>query len=94
MPFAILHLLPSQANAIAKRLVLAAGFEVFEGAFAATLHAEPRWYDRASGQLEYDARKIEPTSDLITQLLINQICGAGGEEHQRGTARARRKRHS
>ena len=65
----------AEINAIAKKTVEGAGFEVFDPS-AATLHANPKWFDAVKGQLEYDERKIEPVSDLTTQMLINHICGA------------------
>jgi hypothetical protein len=69
----------AQVNAIAKHMVEAAGFEVFDPS-AATLHADPRWYDWLNGPREYDDRKIEPVSDLTAQLLINQLCSGGRDD--------------
>ena len=47
------------------------GFEVFDPS-AATLHARARWFDADGG---YGAeRRAEPLSDLLAQMLINQLC--------------------
>ena len=58
-----------QVNDVARRLVRAAGFEVFDP-LAATLHADRRWFDKE------DERQAEALADLITQMLINQLCNA------------------
>ena len=55
------------ANALASSMVVAAGFEVFDPS-AATLHASPNWFD------EGHARRAEPLADLLTQMLVNQLC--------------------
>ena len=62
-------------NVLARQMVEAAGFEVFDP-FAATLHADPGWFDRTSsgGALPYATEAAEALSDLITQLLIHQLC--------------------
>ena len=59
------------ANELARGLVVAAGFEVFDP-FATTLHAMPAWFDRGSSLAMDDAEAI---SDMTTQLLLNHICG-------------------
>ena len=53
-------------NAVARELVEAAGFEVFDP-FAATLHASPTWFDK-------DERQAEPLADLLAQMLANTLC--------------------
>ena len=60
-------------NAMARRLVEAAGFEVFDP-FAVTLHAPPTWFDRERTPLEYSTQDAEAVSDVHTQLLVNQLC--------------------
>ena len=55
------------ANAIARRIALAEGVEVFDP-FGLTLHASPSWFDK-------DDERAEPLSDLLAQALVNQICG-------------------
>ena len=63
--------------------VEAAGFEVFAGALGATLHAPPQWFDTSSGikgrlrqvQGAVDPSASEALSDLVTQLLVTQLCG-------------------
>ena len=57
------------ANAIAREVVEGHGFEVFDPSVA-LIHASPQWYD-LNGK---DALHSDPISDLITQMLINQIC--------------------
>lgn len=58
-------------NEVAREVVEAAGFEVFDP-FPAGLHAEaPRWYD--------DSQHSDTLSDLVTQMLISQICAKRDE---------------
>ena len=58
-------------NHIASELVKGAGFEVFDP-LPATLHASPAWLD---GSTASETLGLHDTiSDLITQMLINQIC--------------------
>ena len=57
------------ANAAAREVVEAHGFEVFDPT-QALVHAEPQWYD-LNGR---DALHSDALSDLITQTLINQLC--------------------
>ena len=53
-------------NEVARDVVESAGFEVFDP-FPAGLHAEsPNWYD--------DSQHSDTLSDLVTQMLISQIC--------------------
>ena len=68
-------------NAVARRAVESAGFEVFDP-FAATLHARGEWFDvlRAgrgpSNQgVKYQLHSAEALSDMVTQMLLNQLCG-------------------
>ena len=56
-------------NAIAREVVEAHGFEVFDPT-AALMHASPSWYDLAGK----DALHSDVLSDTVTQMLINQIC--------------------
>jgi hypothetical protein len=60
-------------NKVARAIVLRAGFEVFDP-FALTLHARPQWFDREHGAREYATYEAEALSDMLTQLLINQLC--------------------
>ena len=59
-------------NAVARDLVAAAGFEVFD-AFGVTLNAHPQWFDdmRIIRKKVFEA---EALSDLTTQLWLNQLC--------------------
>ena len=59
------------ANAVAREVVEGAGFEVFD-AFSAALHAMPQWYDEGGR----DNQHSDVLSDLVTQMLLNQICAA------------------
>ena len=70
------------ANEVAKRIVEQAGFEVFDP-FAATLHASPSWFDalpatavraRRSKGLAFEIHSAEAVSDMMTQMLLNQLC--------------------
>ena len=70
---------------LAKEMVEARGFETFDAAFAATLHADPAWYNQLvnddlgkapSPYNERDIQHIDATSDMVTQLLINYICSS------------------
>ena len=56
-------------NALAREVVERAGFEVFDPT-PALLHAQPNWYD-LNGK---DALHSDTLSDLVTQMLINQLC--------------------
>jgi hypothetical protein len=80
-------------NSVARRVVEEAGFEVFEP-WAATLHASASWFDalptgrgrkRARDEqgagLEYEIHSAEAVSDMITQMLINQLCGSHVNHH-------------
>ena len=75
-------------NSVARRAVEEAGFEVFDP-WAATLHASASWFDAlptARGRkrnsrgevegrgLEYEVHSAEAVSDMVTQMLINQLC--------------------
>lgn len=72
-------------NTVARRLVEAAGFEVFDP-WAATLHAAPNWFDplptargsrrQTSHGLEYEIHSAEALSDMTTQMLLNQLCAS------------------
>ena len=83
-------------NALARRLVEASGFEVFDP-FAATLHADAHWFDAlpsarsgakrrrkrdsdekgsALSGIEYEIHNAEAVSDMVTQMLLNQLCRA------------------
>ena len=57
------------ANQVARQIVEASGFEVFD-TFPALVHAAPRWYDEHG----HDALHADQLSDLVTQMLINQLC--------------------
>lgn len=69
----------AEINQLARRMVEEAGFEAFDPS-AVTLHADPKWFDALKTELQHDERKIEPVSDLTSQLLINHICSAGAQE--------------
>ena len=56
------------ANEVARRIVEEAGFEVFD-AFPVTFHAENTWMD--------DQQHSDTLSDLLTQVLLNQLCRPG-----------------
>lgn len=58
------------ANDVAREVVEAAGFEVFD-TFSAALHALPEWYDEGGK----DNQHSDVISDLITHMLLNQLCG-------------------
>jgi hypothetical protein len=60
------------ANQVARQIVEASGFEVFD-TFPAFVHAAPRWYDVQGN----DALHADQLSDLVTQMLINQLCDDG-----------------
>ena len=66
----------AEANDVARRIVTGAGYEVFEGAASATLHARSRWFekDERAGGVVRPSRKVEPLADLEVQLLVGQIC--------------------
>ena len=57
------------ANDIARQVIEASGFEVFDP-FPATLHAKKGWFDQGGRDLQHS----DALSDLVTQLLLNQIC--------------------
>jgi len=57
------------ANAAAREVVEAAGFEVFD-AFPATAHIHPTWYDN-NGK---DNQHSDFVSDLTVHMLLNQVC--------------------
>ena len=59
------------ANQVARQVVEANGFEVFD-TFPATQHASPAWFD-LKGK---DALHSDALSDLVTQMVINQLCKA------------------
>ena len=59
-------------NAVARDLVAAAGFEVFDS-FGVTLNAHPRWFDDAR-IIRNKVFEAEALSDLTTQLWLNQLC--------------------
>lgn len=69
-------------NAVARRAVEVAGFEVFDP-FAATLHARAEWFDvlhagrggRSNQGVNYQVHSAEALSDMVTQMLLNQLCG-------------------
>ena len=50
--------------------------KAFDGSFGATLHALPRWFDDARGGLRHSTTESEALSDVVTQMLLNQLCGA------------------
>ena len=56
-------------NQVAREVIESRGYEVFDP-FPATLHAHPKWYD-LQGR---DALHSDVLSDLITQMLLNQVC--------------------
>lgn len=62
-----------RANDAARKMVLAAGFEVFEG-FALTLHAPAFWFDDARYGVRFKIHEAEALSDVLTQALLNQLC--------------------
>ena len=70
----------NEANSLAKRMVEAAGFEVFDP-FGITLHADPRWYDGSGGSGgPHDAQsQMEATSDVLTQMLISTVLCASAK---------------
>lgn len=57
------------ANAAAREIVEAHGYEVFDP-YPATQHAARGWYDLGGK----DSLHVDSLSDLITQMLINQLC--------------------
>ena len=59
-------------NAVARDLVTAAGFEVFDP-FGVTLNAHPRWFDDAR-MVRNAVFNAEALSDLTTHLWLNQLC--------------------
>jgi hypothetical protein len=65
------------ANALARQIVLEAGFEVFDP-FSATFHASPLWLEAPSTSVEALGAH-EVVSDLITQMLVNQLCNVPGD---------------
>lgn len=60
-------------NEVARRAVEAAGFEVFD-TFAATLHADERWFDEPPAREQASIHASEALSDMVTQMLLNQLC--------------------
>ena len=56
-------------NRVAREVVESAGFEVFDP-YPASLHAKPRWFD-LNGR---DNQHSDMMSDLVTQMLLSQIC--------------------
>ena len=72
-------------NAIAREVVERAGFEVFDPS-PALLHAQPNWYD-VGGK---DALHADPLSDLVTQMLINQVCEDGSVRRNMSKLRSTR----
>ena len=64
------------ARSAAEQAVEAAGFEVFD-TFAATLHADERWFDDPPARAQAPGGSIhasEALSDMVTQMLLNQLC--------------------
>ena len=71
------------ANDVARSVIEAAGFEVFDP-WAATLHASPSWFDALPSRrrakagagvgLEFEVHKAEAISDMVTQMFVNQLC--------------------
>jgi hypothetical protein len=59
------------ANDVAREVVSAAGFEVFDP-FPATMHARMHWFDKGGRDLQHS----DVLSDLVTQMLLNQLCAA------------------
>ena len=59
------------ANDVAREEIEASGFEVFDP-FPATLHAKKGWFDQGGRDLQHS----DALSDLVTQMLLNQICKA------------------
>jgi len=57
-------------------MVEAAGFEVFD-AFGVTLHAPAEWFDDVRYGVKYKLHEAEALSDVVTQLLLNQLCNPG-----------------
>lgn len=69
-------------NRVAREVVESAGFEVFDP-FPASMHAQPRWFDLNG----HDNQHSDMLSDLVTQMLLSQICLADeqpGETASRG----------
>ena len=76
-------------NAVARHAVEMAGFEAFDPS-AATMHASASWFDalpaargakrhsqKAAADprgLEYEVHRAEAVSDMVTQMLLNQLC--------------------
>ena len=58
------------ANDVAQQVVEAHGFEVFDP-FPASLHGLRQWFDNHGRDVQHS----DVLSDLVTQMLINQICG-------------------
>tara|TARA_B110001452_G_scaffold90019_1_gene73926 strand:+ start:236 stop:2053 length:1818 start_codon:yes stop_codon:yes gene_type:complete len=71
-------------NRVAREVVESAGFEVFDP-YPASLHAKPRWFD-LNGR---DNQHSDMLSDLVTQMLLSQICLALADEQPGATVRRR-----
>ena len=52
-----------------RQVMAAAGFEVFDP-FPPTLHAHRSWFDLGGR----DSLHADTLSDLVTQMIINQVC--------------------
>ena len=59
------------ANEVARQVVEANGFEVFDP-FPAGMHSVRSWYDGSGSDVQHS----DVLSDLVTQMLLNQICHA------------------
>ena len=59
----------SMGNQVARQVVEAAGFEVFDP-FPLMFHSASSWFDKGGS----DSLHSDVLSDLVTQMLINQIC--------------------
>lgn len=73
------------ANRVAREVVEAAGFEVFDS-FPATLHAVPNWYDM-NGR---DNQHSDLLSDMVVHLLLNQVCHPSAMQQEGATKTSRR----
>lgn len=73
-------------NRVARDLVEAAGFEVFD-AFGVTLHAPSEWFDPVRHGVVHKIHEVEAVSDVETQMLLNQLCATGDRGRRRGRRR-------
>lgn len=63
------------ANDVARQVIEGGGFEVFD-TFPATMHAMKHWFDQGGKDVQHS----DALSDLVTQMLLNQICGPAAAE--------------